>query len=353
MTSIPPPISGSDDVEISAPAQPSLGLKVWVGLATVFNLIVVFSVAKMNYPGGGEGEEIGRAIGRVIGGVLFWPGLFAIIFSLSKKHRSPRRTCRVWLIATLIIGCLNLVALAGAMRRAENVKNSEIFASMRASTLENSEEMLGTDDLDRAVELQREGLQNLENSISNLAGEQQRGAAAALAAMRPMLQASERYTATVGRFGEQFGELLQTAESAADFDALLETLDETNAQHEGLIALIANLEDDAKRTLMESGLSPEAQRDYFTGIKAGFDPQRPYLNVVRGTEAEMLVQYREWIALLSSRFYEWELDEEGVFVWSTDEGLAAHNQIIEKLGELEAEQYEAQQRLIEVVRSKQ
>lgn len=349
MNSTPPPITGSETAEVSAPPQPSLGLKIATGLATTLSLFILLASARVTY---GSGEE-SRMIGYVIGGIVFWPGVVTIIFSLSKKHRSPRRSCSAWLVATCVIACLNLFTLFSSMRATDRAHNEEVMDSMQSNNLEMGEELFETDDLDRVAELQKQVINNLEDSVAQLTGDPQRFAKAAVDVMRPLIQASEDYTAASAQLFEQLDDAIRDTESGEGFTAVAQTLEGLIQQHDELIAFIVDFDARAQRSLAQTDLTTSEQEELFIGVKLGFDPQVPFLKEVRRTEAEMFVLYREWIALLSDRWVEWERDEEFVFTWSTDEGLAVHNEIFERLGELGEEQNVAQQGLLEVTRKMQ
>jgi|GEM_PF-5579217 len=344
MNSAPPPIPDSETAEAKAPRQPSLVLKIATGLVTALSLIILISSARTIH---GPGEE-SRMIGYVIGGIVFWPGVVTIIFSLSKKYRSPHRSCSAWLVATSLIACLNFVTVYNSAGVAERSQNRDILESMREGSLEARQELLETDDMNRVVELQRQSINQLEDNVANLTGESQLFAEAAMKVMRPLMQASENYSAASAQLFEQLEDVLQHAQSGEDFSLTAQTLEQLIQQHDELITLIEDFTPGARRTLAQTEFTPRIQQDVLDAVKSGFDPQVPYLKVVRRTEAEMLLLYREWITLLSDRWVEWERDEEFAFTWSTDEGLAAHNEIFENLGELGEEQNAAQQGLLEV-----
>ncbi|GAB5561313.1 MAG: hypothetical protein SynsKO_29600 [Synoicihabitans sp.] len=340
------PIPTDTPDEERAPPQPSMVLKIAVGLVTTLSLIILFVGARHNYQSGEES----RMIGYVIGGVVIWPGLITLLFSISKKHRSPRRACRVWLVTSLILCLGNLSNIAVSKSRAERAHEQEVFSSLRESKIDNLEEMIEVEDLDRLVEIQQKSREDFEAGISQLDGDAAKGAQAAATAMRPLMDATAEYTSSAAEFFTLVDQTIQTAQSATELEALLVPLADLNAEHNQLIHLLDNFETDAKKIIAGLDLSTRERQQIMQGIEISFGPQKPYLKTVRRTDAEMLEHYREWIVLLSSRWFEWELDEDGNFLWSTDEGLNAHNEFVGSITEIAQEQEEAQQGLLAVAR---
>jgi cell division protein FtsB len=365
MPSEPPPLPAPSSPPPVPPSPPPPGIEKdargkpltwpWL-LALCFaggpTLLLVIVSTKLKLPSGlDDPEAIGRMVGGVIGGWGVVPLVVCAIFSLFKSYRkSPRKLAVIAMIVWFLIslGSLGTIAKTVEKRAAEKRALARAAQNLVGRERELLRQMAQVSDPYEAARLRQEAQELLLSSAKEMTPKIHAEIAAWARLASPYTDAEKVYFEKTAETAGPEGNLLKAFSKSRDSLAkgrgqIKELTDANDAIMREYDTLRAKIDRFIETKTAPSGLSVK----FLGGVRDAFIKCEAALREIRKGDGELYACMDKALMLLDAEWGNWEINAEGVYVWSKDEPLGEFKKIMAEFDEITVRQQKAQTALLE------
>lgn len=235
------------------------------------------------------------------------------------------------------------VLLPAAVHAGE-AEDRKLLEEFRKNQKEFAERIIATDDPDKRVALMQEKTKMADNILARL-GEPSRSAlSVSLKIVEPLQQQGSEYLKLVGTIAQKQTFDFVTIQNRNDISqrrADLEHLERLNAE---ILARILRVDADVSAELDRSTLTAQQRRDFRAGFDHGFGRVIGPTKAIRNLDALVWVKLKEMLALLESRWGEWNVSD-GTIQWKDEAAGSAYAKLQTEVAEAVERQARAEQEL--------
>ena len=321
----------------SRPLWPLVIAAVPIGLVSV----ILSFLASGNYS-----DNPARRLGYVMGGTIFLPLIVMALFAIGKRFRTTRSQLII-LIAVWLLGWLSGFGnLSQSIRASHAARDNALVAELNARTADIRHRLLEADSSSERAALQAELGQAYAEILPKFSPERQPTMRVTCLLVDPLIDEGQAYTRAVGEFFDSPASHFSNVATPEELDERRARVDALDMANQHLIDRYNRLEDDVERLLIEHQVDAVQRAAFLKGFRNSRARQNESVLRIRDLDTQVYALLRARIDLLHDEWGRWQVDDQGVLIWETEDLLDRYRAIQAAISELASEQIKLQQELL-------